>query len=87
MFYHEQRDCYPENIEWLVRRNLTFIKREKPEEISTVVEYRGSGKYRGDLLNPVKLPKSDKMIIMPVSPDHGVDMRGTIQEKLLPEIR
>jgi hypothetical protein len=87
VFYHEQSDCYPEHIKWLVGLNLSFIKGEKPEDFSTVIEDWGSGKYWWDLLNPVKLAKSDKMIIMPMSPDHSIDMRGTMQEKLLPEIR
>jgi hypothetical protein len=87
VFYHEQSDCYPEQIKWLVGLNLSFIKGEKPEEFSTVIEDRGSGKYRWDLLNPVKFTESDEMIIMPVRPDHSIDMRRTLQEKLLPEIR
>jgi hypothetical protein len=87
VFYHEQRDCKAEHIKWLVGLNLSFIKGEKPEDFRTVIEDRGSGKYRWDLLNPVKLAKSDKMIIMPMSPDHSIDMRGTLQKKLLPEIR
>jgi hypothetical protein len=87
VFHSKKCDGYPENFKWFVGLNLSFIKRKKPEDFSAVIEDRGSGKYRWDLLNPVKLSKSDKMIIMPVSPDHSIDMRGTMQEKLLPEIR
>jgi hypothetical protein len=67
--------------------DLTLIEREKAECFSTLIEDRRSSKYRGNLLNPVKLAKSDEMIVMPMRPDHRIDMRGTIEEKLLPEIR
>jgi hypothetical protein len=87
MFYHKQGDRYTENFKWLIRLDLSFIESEKTECLSTVIEDGRCGKYRRDLLNPVKFAKSDEMVIMPVSPDHGIDIRGTAQEKLLPEIR
>jgi hypothetical protein len=87
VFHDKKCDGYAENFKWLVGLDLSFIKREKPEDFSAVIEDRGGGKYRWNFLDPVKLPKSDKMIIMPVCPDHSIDMRGTMQEKLLTEIR
>ena len=87
MFYHEQRNCYPENIKWNIRLNFTFIKSKKPEDFSTVIEYRWSSKYRGNFLDTVEFAKSDEMIIVSMRPDHGIDMRGAMQEKLLPKIR
>jgi hypothetical protein len=67
--------------------NFNFIEGKKPEDIGTVIEYRRCSKYRGDLLDAVEFTKSDKMIIVTVSPDYGVDMWGAMEEKLLPKIR
>jgi hypothetical protein len=86
MFNPKQCDRYPKHFEWLVRLNLSFVKSEKPEYFRTVIKDRGSSKYRWDLLDSVKLPKSDKMIIMPMGPDYSINMRGIGQEKLLPKI-
>ena len=78
MFYHEQRDGNAEDIKGLIRLDFSFIKGQKPEGFSTVIEHRGGSKYRRDVLDPVKLPKSDEMIIVPMSPDHSIDMRGSV---------
>jgi hypothetical protein len=64
-----------------------FIKRKKPEDIRAIIHDWGCGKYRRDMLDAVKIPESHEMIVMPVGPDHRVDVRGTVPKQLLTEIR
>ena len=77
----------PKSVERFVRLDRAFFKGEKPECFCTVVEDLGCCKDRRNVLDPVKLAKTDEMIVMAVCPDHGIDMGRSVEEELLPEIR
>jgi hypothetical protein len=39
------------------------------------------------MLDAVKFPESHKVIVMPVGPDYRIDVRGSVPEELLAEVR
>ena len=86
VLYKKWRDCDPEQIEWYIGLHRLPVKVQKPECLPTVTEHRVGGKDRGNLLHPVKFAKTHEMIIVPVGPDHGIDMGGAVPEELLPEV-
>jgi hypothetical protein len=73
--------------ERFVRMDNPFIKRKKTEYPRAIIHDRGDGKYRRDMLDAIKLPKSHEVIVMPVGPDHRINMWGTVPEQLLAEVR
>jgi len=83
----EQGYCAPEEFKWLVGSDRMFLKREKPEKPCAIADYRGCSIDRGNVLDPVKLPESDKMVVMPMRPDNSIDSGSVVCEELLPKVR
>ena len=75
---------YAERFIWL---DDPSIKSEKPEDLRAIIHDRLCGEYRGDMLDAVKIPESHEMIVMSMGPDHRVDVRGSIPQQLLTEVR
>jgi hypothetical protein len=64
-----------------------FIKLKKTEYPRAIIHDRGAGEYRRDMLNAVKFPESHEVIVMPVGPDHRIDVRRSVPEQLLAQVR
>ena len=69
---------------WL---NDSFFKRKKPKYPGAVIHHGRGCENRGWVLDAVKFPESHEVIIMPMGPDYGIDMRGSVPEQLLAEVR
>jgi hypothetical protein len=72
--------------EGLIRLDEIPLKGKEPEVLCTIGEYRWGGIDWGDLLDPVELAKPHEVIVMPVGPDHGIDVGRTAPEELLAQI-
>jgi len=64
-----------------------FFEGKKPEDLCAIIHDGGSSVYLRDMLDAVKIPKSHEVIVMSVGPDHRVDVRGSVPQKLLTEVR
>jgi hypothetical protein len=73
--------------ERFIGMNNPFFKPEKTEYPCAIIHNRWDGEYRRDMLDAVKFPESHKVIVMPVGPDYRIDVRGSVPEELLAEVR
>jgi hypothetical protein len=75
---------YAERFIWL---DDPFFEGKKPKDLCAIIHDGGCSVYLRDMLDAVKIPKSHEVIVMSVGPDHRVDVRGSIPQQLLTEVR
>ena len=84
---HKRSYGNAEEAEGFVRPDDLPFKCKKPEDLRAIIHDWLGGKYRRDLLDAVKIPKSHEVIIVSMCPDNRVDVRRSVFQELLAEIR
>src|SRR5271157_784740 len=85
--YQKKRQCHSIKGKRGIRFNRVSRKWHKSEYPTAIRKYGRGCIYRREVLDPIELPIAHKMVIMPMCPDDCVDVGGSLQEELLPEVR
>jgi hypothetical protein len=87
VIYLDKGECQAGQEEGLVRFLVMAHKRQESKNTPAIIHDRRGGENIRDFLHAVKFSKAHKMVIVTMSPYYRRDVRGTIQQELLAQIR